>query len=176
LVKTTDGWLIGWNAGEWGGSVWWFSPDGSKSSRISKHQVIGFYPVADGILAPSGLAHLGISVGKLVKFTKTNDQWTSKEMVDLRAAPEAACLGKDNTLIVATTENLVRVNSSGELSVMLPKVSWGHLYPNSMAIDTRGEVWIGMRQGVVKVEKAGKTYRTWWFVPDKSYLEVKPRS
>ena len=176
LIKTTDGWLIGWNAGEWGGSVWWFSSDGSNSNRISKHQVVGFYPVADGILAPSGLAHLGISEGKLVKFTKTNDQWTSKEVVDLKAAPEAACLDKDSTLIIATTENLVRVKSSGELTVILPKVSWGLLYPNSMVIDTRGDAWIGMRQGVVKVEKAGKSARAWWFVPDKSYLEVKPRN
>ena len=175
-VKVADGWLAGWNAGEWGGSVWWFSPDGNTSQRVSKHQVIGFYPVADGVLAPAGLAHLGISEGKLIKFAKANGQWSPREVANLQAAPQAASLDKDDTLIIATTERLLRVKPSGDVSVLLPTTFWGTLYPNSMVIDAQGNVWIGMRHGITKVGKKGGGYEVLWLVPDKSYLEVKSRN
>lgn len=175
-VKVADGWLAGWNAGEWGGSVWWFAPDGNTSQRVSKHQVIGFYPVAGGILAPAGLAHLGISEGKLIKFTKANSQWSSGEVANLQAAPQAASLDKDDTLIIATTERLLRVKPSGDVTVLLPKTFWGNLYPNSMVIDAHGDVWIGMRHGITKVGTKGSSNEVLWLVPDKSYLEIKPRN
>lgn len=175
-VKVADGWLAGWNAGEWGGSVWWFSPDGRTSRRVSKHQVIGFYPLADGILAPAGLAHLGISEGKLIKFTQSNGQWSQSEVANLQAAPQAASLDKDATLIIATTERLLRVKPNGDVNVMLPKTFWRNLYPNSMVIDALGDVWIGMRHGITKVGKKGSGYDVLWLVPDKSYLEIKSRN
>lgn len=27
IARVNDGWLVGFNAGEWGGALWWFSPN-----------------------------------------------------------------------------------------------------------------------------------------------------
>ena len=35
VLGVADGWLVGFNAGEFGGGLWWFSFDGKRSKRIS---------------------------------------------------------------------------------------------------------------------------------------------
>ena len=56
-VKISDGWIIGFNAGEFGAGLWWFSPDGKKREKISEDQVVGFFVTDAGLLALEGLAH-----------------------------------------------------------------------------------------------------------------------
>ena len=61
-VKVFDGWIIGFNAGEFGAGLWWFSPDGKKRVRISDDQVVGFFVTDAGLMALAGLGarhHLG---------------------------------------------------------------------------------------------------------------------
>ena len=35
-AQVADGWIIGFNAGEFGAGLWWFSPDGKKREKISE--------------------------------------------------------------------------------------------------------------------------------------------
>ena len=49
-VKVSDGWIIGFNAGEFGAGLWWFSPDGKKREKISGDQVVGFFVTDAGLL------------------------------------------------------------------------------------------------------------------------------
>lgn len=176
VVKVVDGWLVGWNSGEWGGSVSWFSPDGSEKYQVCRDQVIGFFPGNNEVLAPAGLAHLDISYGKLLRLNQSNGHWISRSVVDLKAAPEAAGIDKDGSLIVATTDRLVRIKSGEELTVILPKAFWRILYPNSLVVGETGNVYIGMRHGVARVEKTGRGYRVLWLVPEKSFLATKDLS
>ena len=53
-VEVSDGWLIGFNAGEFGAGLWWFSPDGKKRYKISNDQVIGFFETKEGTPGPGG--------------------------------------------------------------------------------------------------------------------------
>ena len=41
-LKVSDGWLIGFNRGEWGGALYWFSSDGTAKYKISKNPVVDF--------------------------------------------------------------------------------------------------------------------------------------
>jgi hypothetical protein len=175
-IKVSDGWIIGYNAGEWGGALWWFSPDGKKRERISRDQVIGFFETKAGLLASEGLAHGFRSVGQIVRLAKGSDgRWRSERFVDLNAAPVAAVLSGDANLIVATTNRLLRVDlPSRKVYVLVDHGFWGGLYPKSMMIAPSGEIYLGMRHGVAKFAKVDGIYRTRWLVPDTSFDRPPP--
>lgn len=42
-IRVEDGWIVGFNAGEFGAGLWWFSPDGKTRRKISSHHVIEFF-------------------------------------------------------------------------------------------------------------------------------------
>jgi len=40
--KVSDGWLVGFNRGEWGGALYWFGASGTANYTISKHPIVDF--------------------------------------------------------------------------------------------------------------------------------------
>jgi hypothetical protein len=60
FAAVDGGWLVGFNQGEFGAALYWFSVDGEHSYQISEHQVVAFVTLSDGIYAIEGLAHLGL--------------------------------------------------------------------------------------------------------------------
>lgn len=38
-AEVDGGWVVAYDRGEWGGAVWWFSPDGRERREVSRHQV-----------------------------------------------------------------------------------------------------------------------------------------
>lgn len=169
FLKLKDGWLIGTDMGEFGGSLYWFSSDGKQSYKISDDQVKAFYTTKNGILAIEGLAHLFISEGKVIKIEEdSTGKWNSKEFVDLKASPEAVVQEKDGSLLIATTDRLVRVNLDGSIKILLDNAFWKHLCsPHSMVISDNGDIYIGMNQGIARINSNLKVE---WLVPDKSFL------
>ncbi len=167
-VKVSDGWIIGFNAGEWGARLWWFSPDGKKREKISEDQVVGFFLTDAGLLALEGIAHGQTSVGRIIRLAKgTEGRWRSEHFLDLKGAPEAAVIGSDGTLAVATHDRLVRVHlDTRKIDVLLDGAFWGGLYPNSMILAPSGAIYLGMRHGVVEVEKIDGVYQAKWLVPN----------
>lgn len=106
-----DGWLIGFNAGEFGVGLWWFSPDGKTRYKVSGDQVSGFFQTGGGLLALEGIAHGVTSRGRIIRLNKGPDGlWRSAAFVDLGGSPESAVLDPGGTLTVATHDRLVRVH------------------------------------------------------------------
>ncbi|SIO02252.1 hypothetical protein SAMN05444166_2077 [Singulisphaera sp. GP187] len=170
-VQVTDGWVIGFDKGEWGGALWWFSPDGKKRYKISGDQVSGFFKTDAGLLALSGIAHGTISRGRIIRLTRGGDGfWHSEHFVDLKGAPETAVIGADGALIVATHDRLLRVHlDSGSIDVLLKDAFWGGLDPKSMILAPSGAIYLGMRHGVTQVEKMGAAYRAKWLIPNAEF-------
>jgi hypothetical protein len=170
-LEVPDGWLIGFNAGEFGGALWWFSPDGTKRYKISKDRVIGFFKTDAGILALEGIAHLSISRGRIVRLNRGKDgQWTADAFADLKGAPQTAVVGTDGTMTVATTDRLLRVDlKTRKIDVLLKDAFWGGLYPKSMIVAPSGSIYLGMRHGVAQVEKRGGAYEATWLIPDVTF-------
>jgi hypothetical protein len=66
-LRVSDGWIVGFNDGEFGGGLWWFDPEGQSSNRIrppvgapvhpddpfAAENVRGLVRVADHILVPA---------------------------------------------------------------------------------------------------------------------------
>ena len=167
VARAEDGWIVGFNAGEFGAGLWWFSRDGKRRQKISHDNVIDLIPTASGLLAIEGLAHGGISRGKIVRLSRKKDGgWVTDPFLDLGHGPQVATTDADGSLVIATTNRLLRVApASKKLDVLLDKVFWGGLYPNSIVIVPSGTIYLGMRHGIAKVEKAGANYKVHWLLP-----------
>jgi hypothetical protein len=171
-VKVDDGWIVGFNAGEWGGWLWWFSPDGSRRYKIASDCWVNEFVATDaGLLVVEGLAHMGVNRGGIVRLTRKDDgRWHSEAFVALNE--KASCVAKDadGTLLVATWRRLLRVNlTTKKVDVLVAGAFWGGLYPTSMVVTPRGTTYLGMRHGVAKVEKQGGTYRVDWLLPTADF-------
>lgn len=66
VEQVDDGWLVGLDVGEFGGGLWWFSCDGKLNRKLAYEGVKGFAKTSSGVIAVTGLAHLGIDEGKIL--------------------------------------------------------------------------------------------------------------
>ncbi|HET6327802.1 MAG TPA: hypothetical protein VFG04_24170 [Planctomycetaceae bacterium] len=165
-AKVPDGWIIAFNAGEFGGGLWWYAPDGQSRYMISYHRVQGFLQTDQGLLALEGLAHLGSDRGEIIQISRgANGKWMSERVVNLGSAPDAATRDKDGSLIVVTTKGLLRFRMRKPLETLLDHGFWGGLYPNSVIIDSTGTVYVGMREGVAKVALTKGQRTVTWLLP-----------
>jgi hypothetical protein len=169
-VRVEDGWLIGRNSGEWGGNIYWYSPDGRKQQKVSSEQPVRFLKTKRfGLVAIQGLAHGGMSRGGIVRLMKKQGRWVSQPVVDLRDAPYAVLEEADGSLLVVTSDQLLRVHPDKTVQKLLTKMFWRGLYPNSLQSTSTGDLYVGMRQGVARlVPKDGDRdkYKMEWLTPE----------
>jgi hypothetical protein len=176
-IEVSDGWIVSFNAGEFGGGLWWFSPDGKERHKIAEARIRGFIPTEAGLLALEGLAHMRSSEGRLLRLTRApGGRWQSEDFIVLKHCPEVSASAADGSLMVATTNQLLKiVPASKKVEVLLDEVFWGGLYPNSMVVTPAGIIYLGMRHGVAKAEKKGGSWRLRWLLPNKEFDAMKPK-
>src|SRR5580692_1423485 len=156
VAKVADGWIVGFNRGEFGASLWWFSAAGESRYRISNEQVRGFIQTDHDLFALEGLAHGPLDRGQVLRIIRgSNGKWSSERVVNLGSAPGAGTRDKDGSLIIVTNKRLVRVRVGKPVETLLDNVFWDGLYPNSIVVDSSGTVYIGMRKGVAKATLKG---------------------
>jgi len=177
VAKVEDGWVVGFNAGEFGAGLWWFAPDGERRYKISENQVSGFIHSTAGLLALEGLAHLTLSRGQIIRVTRGKDRrWKASRFVDLQHAPETAFQEADGSILVATTDRLVRVHLDQKMDVLLSDTFWGGLYPRSMVRDSSGVMYLGMRHGVARITPQKKGFSIKWLLPNEAFVDAKPKA
>ncbi len=167
VVKVADGWLRFANAGEWGGRVDWFSPDGVRHYKISIDQVSDYAQTPAGLFAVQGLAHLSSSRGTFLRFEQNAaGKWQSRTIVDLESAPYSLLTETGGTFLIVTGDRLIRVHPADKTVTQLAKANfWNILYPNSLVAAPNGDFYIGMLGGVVRLEKANGAYKVRWLTP-----------
>jgi hypothetical protein len=176
VAFVADGCLVGFNEGEWGGALYWFSPDGKRSYRISDHQVVDFIKVGESIYAIEGLTHLTSSEGSVIHITRSNDRarWESRKWVKLPAAPEAVTLTRDNLMLITLSNALVSVDTQCKIEVLVQDAPWQFLYPSWSLLSADGErLYIGMRQYFG--EFTIKTKQMRMLLPNNEFLNSVPK-
>lgn len=174
--RVDDGWLIGFNQGEFGAALYWFNNDGLQNYKISDDQVSDFMRTPRGIIAIQGLAHLGISEGSLVAIARDSDtkRWRSKTIQKLPEAPDAFVRLSNGTLIVVLSNSLVSLSLDYQMTVLIRCANWDILYPNSVALSLdESKIYIGMRQFVAEFNLATKKLR--YLVPGQTFLNHLPK-
>jgi hypothetical protein len=162
-------WLLGYDAGEWGGGLWLTNDDGSDAKRIVDENVHGVIPVDAGFLVLSGVAHMSLDSGKEQIFSKPNGlNMALKSSADLEGAPRTFAEESDGNVLVVTTGRLVRVTHSGELLELARFPKWvTYQYANSMVILPDGNLFIGMRMFVLKLHPNSNGYTPEWLLPNE---------
>jgi len=168
-IRVDDGWLVAYNAGEWGAALWWYSQDGKRNYRISSHPVEQFIRRKNGLVAVAGLAHLTINEGSVISLAREDGKWTARPLAVLPQAGRVATPLSDGGLVVVTSTKLVRVSKEGKVRTLIEDT--GYLpAPNSVAIGPQGAVYIGMRRCVGVYEPESKELKL--FVPTKAWLDA----
>ncbi|HEX7664553.1 MAG TPA: hypothetical protein VF407_08585, partial [Polyangiaceae bacterium] len=174
IKATEDGFLIGFDAGEYGGGLYWFSKDGKQRKKLGSENVIGFAELSNGLVVVTGLAHLGMSVGHLAIVDKDASGWSVKPWLDLGGAAETFARESPSSMLVLTTGGLHRITVSGSDNE-IAKTNYDSLYPNSMAIDNRGIVYVGMRQFVTRFVPTAQSYREEWLTREDCVATVREK-
>ena len=166
-----DGWLVGFNHGEFGAALYWFSKDGKSHYRISRHQVVDFFTLPDGIHAIEGLAHLGMSKGSVIRISRAqpNTHWQASTVTTLPFAPYAVSVSRDGTLLVTLSDGMAEIGGDRKVNTIYSERMWSGLYPTSsvLSADER-RLYIGMRQYVVEFDLQTKAAR--YLLPSKDVL------
>jgi hypothetical protein len=170
-----DGWLVGFNAGEFGAALYWFSHDGKRNYKVSDDQVVAFFTLDDGVYAIEGLAHGSESRGSVIRMARPDPRgrWQAHEVTKLPFAPYAVSVCKDGTMLIALSDALVAVGDDRKVRVLLADAPWDSLYPNSSVLSRdEQKLYIGMRQFVGELDLKSKTLRL--VVPTDKFLNKLP--
>lgn len=160
-LKIKDGWLVGYDYGEFLGNLFWFNEDGTKYEKITTGNIKNIFEINGKIFITEGLAHLSMSRGQIFQIEKKNDNWIVEKKVELPAAPYATTLTKDKEFLIVTSHGLIKVNQNFEIETLIKEGFWKvYLYPNSIQI-TGEDIYIGMRGGILKTELNNLTNQIW---------------
>jgi hypothetical protein len=165
LLRTSGGWLIGFDAGEFGGGLWWFSRDGHDSKKLLSENVHAIYETSDGIFVLAGLAHLSMDNGEIDRFVDTPESVSVKYIVSLGGSPEASTVAPNGQIVVATTHSVLLVDGGKVRD--LYKSGERLVYPTSTVVDGEGNIFVAMRFFVLRLSPRNGTYESQWLIPNK---------
>lgn len=171
FARVEDGWLVGFNQGEFGGALYWFSPDGQRNYKVSDHQIVDFLSLPNGLYAIEGMAHIMISEGSVIRISRSqpNARWQATTFVKLPFAPDAVSLSRDNAMLITLSDALVRVGEDGTMATLVSDPPWAGLYPNSSVLSPgEKKLYIGMREFVGEFDIPTKKLRM--LIPSAKFL------
>ncbi len=171
VVEVENGWLVGFNAGEFGGAVWSFSANGSNRTKISDLILTNLIQTKTGVYGVDTIPQLDGTRGRIIKFTRgANDKWRTEVVLRLTDFPETATKDANDSLLVASSSQLLRIDpATKKLEVLVKHAFWGGLDPHSIILDEKGTIYVGMRKGVAKIVKKENKYETTWLLPNKNF-------
>ena len=176
FARVDDGWLVGFNQGEFGAALYWFNPDGQRNYKVSDHQVVDFFSLRDGLRAIEGLAHLGASKGSIIRIDRPEPsaRWRASTVTKLPFAPYAISVRRDGTMLITLSDSLVSVSNNQKIATLISAPPWGGLYPNSSVLSPNEQkLYIGMRQFVGEFDVPTKKLR--FLIPSEAFLNKLPK-
>jgi hypothetical protein len=164
LLRTADGWLVGFDAGEFGGGLWWFNNGGDENQKLLPENVHAIYRTPDGVFVLVGLAHLSLNSGKIYQFTETDEEVKVKHVADLGGSPEASTVDSEGRFVVATPRSVLAVDYTGKVDELY-KSGEDLTYPTSVVVDANGDIFVGMRFFALRLVPTNNGYyRPQWLM------------
>jgi hypothetical protein len=164
VLRTADGWLVGFDAGEFGGGLWWFNNEGDENRKLLPENVHAIYQTSDGVFVLVGLAHMSLDSGKIYQFLETAEEVKVKHLADLGGSPEASTVDSSGRFVVATPKSVVAVDYAGNVH-KLYKSGEDLTYPTSVIVDAQGDILVGMRFFVLRLALVNDgEYRPQWLM------------
>jgi hypothetical protein len=163
-ARAGGNWLIGFNGGEFGGGLWWASPDGTRTKPLTGENVQAFVQRGEDVLVFTGLAHMGYDRGAAYLFRSTSRDGEITHIGDLDSAPYAALLESNGSVLVALSNGVVTLRPDGSFVRLYKQEEMPILYPNSVAGEEGDTIFVGMRFYVLRLHRrADGVYESTWF-------------
>ena len=170
VLPVDDGWLVGYDGGEFGGALWWFSGDGSRSYRAGPSgkpleavslPVQGFVRFAGRHLVFRGLDHLTLRAGAAFSIQKSGGRWRLVLFAQLDGQA-LAWLVRDSRLMVLTFSGIWSVDGVGAVR---PEVRFGEdwPWPTSLAAD-QSSLYVGLPRYVLELSAGPSGWSEIWHV------------
>ncbi len=157
------GFLVGADAGEFGGWLRWYSPDGGTWRSVSDWPTMAIVVVGRDRAIALRRAERGGAV-EWVQFD--GSAWAVNRSVSFDAEPVALGVAPGRILVL-TSAGVFAAGDAGRLET-ISLLQSSSLLPSSVAADGSGAVWVGMRDFVLRIEPPEKTGSensapvTWW--------------
>jgi len=173
-VKVSNGWLVGFNYGEFGAALYWFSADGKKNNKVSGHQVVKFFRRFDGIYAVEGLGHMGLKRGSIIRLSQKGEVWQAEGRVDLGDAPMGCTCADNGEVFIGLAHGLARWDIEGKLATVVKEYPWDMIWTSSMALSKdQKRIYLAMTQYVAEVNLQTRAIRV--IIPSLNMLNrLKP--
>lgn len=154
VMKVDNGYLVGFNRGEWGGELYWFSKRGKRKYEISGHQIVQFMKRDNKIYACEGYDDVFFQ-GSIIEIKKIKRKWVAEEYLNIPAPRLVQLDSKENFIIVNVgLPFMISVDREANIEALID-TNLTELFPYSMVIQN-DVVYIGMRKGVYKYDLATK--------------------
>ncbi len=165
VARAGAGVLLGFNRGEWGGALLWYSDDGSVRQTLMMENVVDVVGIDGAFLVFTGLAHLSSERGNAFVLEDAGGRFRVARSVDLKSAPDAVARDTDGTVLVATGRGLVRVTPKLRIERILD-AKWSSLYPKNMALGPERTLYIAMRGVIAEVQLGATPPTETWRSPE----------
>ncbi len=163
VFRVSDGWLVGFDAGEWGGKLFWFSGDGSRFEEVFEHRVVSISAI-DGRVLIFSSPHPEWHEGTVVEAYNTESGWTTRSFSTLPSSPLLSEPEGADSILLLLRSGLFRLHKNGSVEPLVA-ANFDGLYPSSFVRLDTGEVYIAMRHFVVVLTPTGGKWSTTWLVP-----------
>jgi hypothetical protein len=147
-LETDNGTIIGTNRGEWGGEL--IYKNDTLEYTILNENICGIINYNNEIYVLTGLSHLGISKGRIVKLELINDKWRSTFSWEFNSSPEIYTV-YNNKLYIVTFDGLI-IFDGNNIQQLISNEFWSSLYPQSIYVNDEIIV-IGMRGCLAIINK-----------------------
>jgi hypothetical protein len=134
---------------------------------VSRENAHGFIRSGDRIYALVGLAHLFTDYGLVLELRReVGGRWQAIPALDLGSTPAAFLQLDTLTVLVVTSDQLLRVQLADRLTVLHRNDVWPYVSPaTSIVRDRNQNVFIGFRYAVAWLQPVRSEYHEQWLVP-----------
>jgi hypothetical protein len=161
VQKAGPGVLLGFDGGEWGGSLIWYARTKGEH-RLLDSNVVAIVPAFGSFVVLTYEGHG--SRGRGVQVRVQEGGFEIAKTVDLPAAPVGGDVESQGSILVATGTGLLRLSQDLQVHPVLD-ANWWILHPVTLAIGRAGIVYVGMRGIVVEVQLSTEPPTQTWLYP-----------
>ncbi len=170
-LRVDNGFLLGFDMGEWGGGLWFFDPAGKQSYPLfaDSDPVNDLLDLGHEVVAVSRGASRVRFEGQvrlapcLWRLHKAGDRWEVRETLKCDGV-YASSVQNDGSLLFASPTALHRYRDGG---IERLHEFRGSIAPISMLARSETEIWLGLVNAVVRLDRSGTDWSEQWFAPPR---------
>ncbi|HEV8395106.1 MAG TPA: hypothetical protein VGQ37_12575 [Vicinamibacterales bacterium] len=165
VLTVDDGWFVAFDAGEYGGSLWWYPRQPGPGRKIWDQNVRWLMRRGADVRAFSKVSALDKSEGVLLDVTRSAERgWGIGARHSLLREPWALTEDTGGRLIVITRSSVELVQ--GDSVTVLARVEFPDL-PSSVLVTPGGAIAVPFRMFVHVLQPQNGGYRSEWYIPPR---------